>query len=157
MHRHILAALSLAITLQAEDWPQFRRNLSEQYEARLVQVEVLDSPSILLRGMAGSRLPIVVSHGEGRALFDSDEQQGRAAVALRFARAGGGAATAYPHNPNGSPAGITGLSNLDGRVSLMMPHPERVFRSMQMSWHPAGWGEASPWLRLFRNARTWVQ
>ncbi len=140
----------------AEDWPQFHRNLSEQYEARLVQVEVLDSPSILFRGMAGSRLPIVVSHGEGRAVFDSAEQQGRAEVALRYAVRGGGAATAYPLNPNGSPEGITGLSSRDGRVSLMMPHPERVFRSVQMSWHPAGWGEASPWLRLFRNARAWV-
>jgi phosphoribosylformylglycinamidine synthase len=141
----------------AEDWPQFHRNASEQYEARLVQVEVLESPSILLRGMAGSRLPIVVSHGEGRAVFASAEQQGRATVAMRFARHGGGPATAYPLNPNGSPAGITGLTNLDGRVSLMMPHPERVFRTVQMSWHPAGWGEASPWLRLFRNARAWVQ
>jgi phosphoribosylformylglycinamidine synthase len=140
----------------AGDWPRFQRNLSEQYEARLAQVEVLDSPSILFRGMAGSRLPIVVSHGEGRAVFDSDEQQGRAAVALRFAGPGGGAAVAYPLNPNGSPAGITGLSNSDGRVSLMMPHPERVFRSVQMSWHPRSWGEASPWLRLFRNARAWV-
>jgi phosphoribosylformylglycinamidine synthase len=141
----------------AEDWPQFQRNASEQYEARLVQVEVLDSPSILLRGMAGSRLPIVVSHGEGRAVFASAEQQGRAAVALRYATHGGGAATSYPLNPNGSPGGITGLTNRDGRVSLMMPHPERVFRTVQMSWHPAGWGEASPWLRLFRNARAWVQ
>jgi phosphoribosylformylglycinamidine synthase len=140
----------------AEAWPSFHRNQSEQYEARLAQVEVLDSPSILLVGMAGSRLPIVVSHGEGRAVFESEPQQAQAKVALRFARAGGGAAETYPQNPNGSPAGITGLSSEDGRVTLMMPHPERVFRTLQMSWHPPGWGEASPWLRLFRNARAWV-
>jgi len=140
----------------AESWPRFVRNTSEQYEARLAQVEILESPSILLAGMAGSRLPIVVSHGEGRALFDSAEQQAAARVALRFARHGGGAANSYPANPNGTPDGITGLTSTDGRVSLMMPHPERVFRSVQMSWHPPGWGEASPWLRLFRNARAWV-
>jgi phosphoribosylformylglycinamidine synthase len=140
----------------AEAWPRFQRNLSEQYEARLTLVEVQESPSILLAGMAGSQLPIVVSHGEGRAVFASAAEQARALVAMRFVQPGGAIASAYPANPNGTPDGITGLTSADGRVSLMMPHPERVFRSVQMSWHPSGWGEDSPWLRLFRNARAWV-
>ena len=141
----------------AEHWPRFLRNRSEQYEARLAQVEVLDSPSILFAGMAGSRIPVVVAHGEGLARFDAPGHESAAKVALRFVDGQGRATEAYPANPNGSPAGITGLTSRDGRATLMMPHPERVFRTLQMSWHPAGWGEDSPWLRLFRNARAWVQ
>ncbi|WP_290890713.1 phosphoribosylformylglycinamidine synthase [Arenimonas sp.] len=140
----------------AEHWPRFLRNRSEQYEARLAQVEVQDSPSILFAGMAGSRIPVVVAHGEGQARFDAPEHAGQAQVALRFVDGHGQPTEAYPANPNGSPAGITGLTSRDGRATLMMPHPERVFRSLQMSWHPAGWGEDSPWMRIFRNARAWV-
>jgi len=141
-------------------WPRFVRNTSEQYEGRLVLVEVLPSPSLFFAGMEGSVVPIVVSHGEGRAAFNRDDaaQQllagGR--VALRFVDNRERATQVYPANPNGSPLGITGITNTDGRVTLMMPHPERVFRSVQMSWHPAEWGEDSPWMRMFRNARAWV-
>jgi phosphoribosylformylglycinamidine synthase len=141
----------------AEHWPRFLRNRSEQYEARLAMVEVQESPSILFTGMAGSRIPVVVAHGEGLARFDAPEHQGDARVALRFVDAQGRPTETYPANPNGSPEGITGLTSRDGRATLMMPHPERVFRTVQMSWHPAEWGEDSPWLRLFRNARAWVQ
>jgi phosphoribosylformylglycinamidine synthase len=141
----------------AEHWPRFLRNRSEQYEARLAQVEVQDSPSILFAGMAGSRIPVVVAHGEGQARFDEAGHADQAQVALRFVDGFGQATEAYPANPNGSPAGITGLTSRDGRATLMMPHPERVFRSLQMSWHPAGWGEDSPWMRIFRNARAWVE
>ncbi|HMB57843.1 MAG TPA: phosphoribosylformylglycinamidine synthase [Arenimonas sp.] len=140
----------------AEHWPRFLRNRSEQFEARLSQVEIVDSPSLFLQGMAGARLPIVVSHGEGRAEFDAPEHQALAKVAMRFIDGSGAVAKTHPANPNGSPAGITGLTSSDGRSTLLMPHPERVHRTVQMSWHPPEWGEASPWLRLFRNARVWV-
>ncbi|MFY2763295.1 phosphoribosylformylglycinamidine synthase [Arenimonas sp. MALMAid1274] len=140
----------------AEHWPRFLRNRSEQYEARLAQVQVQESPSILFAGMAGSRIPVVVAHGEGLARFDAPEHESAAHVALRFVDGRGEVTQAYPANPNGSPNGITGLTSRDGRATLMMPHPERVFRTLQMSWHPAGWGEDSPWLRIFRNARAWV-
>jgi phosphoribosylformylglycinamidine synthase len=140
----------------ARDWPVFARNRSEQFEARLSMVEVPENPSILFEGMAGSRLPVVVSHGEGRACFASDEAQGRAIVALRFVGHDGAPAARYPANPNGSPGGITGLTTPDGRFTILMPHPERVFRSVQMSWRPAPWGEDGPWLRVFRNARRWL-
>ena len=140
----------------AEHWPRFLRNRSEQFEARLGLVEVLESPSLFFAGMAGSRIPIAVSHGEGRAEFDAPEHAQLAKTTLRFVDSNGDVATSYPANPNGSPAGITGLTSLDGRSTLLMPHPERVHRSVQMSWHPAEWGEASPWLRIFRNARVWV-
>jgi phosphoribosylformylglycinamidine synthase len=138
----------------AEAWPTFHRNRSEQFEARYVMVEIPESPSILTAGMAGSRLPVVVSHGEGRAVFAGDAAQAR--VALRYVDNRGQVATTYPFNPNGSPEGITGLTTADGRFTIMMPHPERIFRSVQMSWHPAGQGADSPWLALFRNARRWV-
>jgi phosphoribosylformylglycinamidine synthase len=140
----------------AEHWPRFLRNRSEQYEARLAQVQIEDSPSILFRGMAGSRLPVVVAHGEGFARFDAPEHAAQAHVAFRFVDAQGVPVEAYPANPNGSPGGIAALTSRDGRATLMMPHPERVFRTLQMSWHPREWGEDSPWLRLFRNAREWV-
>jgi phosphoribosylformylglycinamidine synthase len=106
--------------------------------------------------MAGSRLPIAVAHGEGFAEFSDDAQRTRALVALRFVDNRGEPTELYPYNPNGSPAGITGLTTADGRFTVLMPHPERVFRSVQNSWHPAGWGEDGPWLRMFRNARMWV-
>ncbi len=140
----------------AHDWPEFVRNRSEQFEGRLVQVEVLDSPSILLAGMAGSRMPIVVSNGEGRVRFAGPEQAGRARAALRFVDGDGAVAQRYPANPNGSPAGLTGFSSEDGRATILMPHPERVYRTVQMSWAPPGLGEDSPWMRIFRNARAWV-
>lgn len=138
----------------AGHWPRFLRNDSEQFEARLSMVEIVESPSILLQGMAGSRLPVVVSHGEGRAHFNGGlPEEG---VALRYVDNQGRVTEAYPYNPNGSPAGITGLTNMDGRFTIMMPHPERSFRAVQLSWHPKDWGEDSPWIQLFRNAWQWV-
>jgi phosphoribosylformylglycinamidine synthase len=142
----------------AEHWPHFVRNRSEQFEARFVMVEVLESRSILLQGMAGSRLPIAVAHGEGRAEFRDQEhlQAANQQLTLRFVENDGEAASRYPANPNGSPQGVTGFTTRDGRVNIMMPHPERVFRTVQNSWHPHDWDEDGPWLRLFRNAREWV-
>jgi len=142
----------------AAHWPHFVRNRSEQFEARFVMVEVLQTNSILLDGMAGSRLPIAVAHGEGRAEFAAADQLDavRPQVALRYIENGGGAATRYPANPNGSPEGITGLTSADGRVTIMMPHPERVVRAVQNSWRPDDWLEDAPWRRLFRNARRWL-
>jgi phosphoribosylformylglycinamidine synthase len=139
----------------ADGWPRFLRNRSEQYEARLVQVEILDSPSVLLAGMAGSRLPLVVSHGEGRVDWGGRPMPASARPALRFIESDGQTAHTYPANPNGSPDGLGGFTTGDGRVLILMPHPERVFRRVQLSWSPAG-GEDSPWLRLFRNARVFV-
>jgi len=139
----------------AEAWPRFHRNRSEQFEARVAMVEVLDSPSIFLQGMAGSRMPIVVSHGEGRAVFAGTDQS-KALAAVRFIDNKGAVASSYPANPNGSPDGITGLTTADGRFTIMMPHPERCRRTVQMSWAPDFLGEDSPWMRMFRNARKWV-
>ncbi|HHJ12856.1 MAG TPA: phosphoribosylformylglycinamidine synthase [Gammaproteobacteria bacterium] len=140
----------------AAHWPRFERNLSEQFEARFSLVEVLESPSILLAGMAGSHLPIAVAHGEGRAVFSSESERAAARVALRYLDHQGQATERYPWNPNGSVQGITGLTSEDGRFTIMMPHPERVFRTLQHSWHPDDWGEDGPWMRMFRNARVWV-
>ncbi len=140
----------------AEYWPRFERNLSEQFEARFVMVEVPETPSILFADMAGSRMPIVVAHGEGRAVFDSKPQRQDAQVCLRYIDNRGRKTEDYPMNPNGSPKGITGLTTPDGRFTIMMPHPERVFRAVQHSWKPDDWQEDGPWLRLFRNARKWV-
>jgi phosphoribosylformylglycinamidine synthase len=140
----------------ADAWPRFARNRSEQFEARFVMVEVPRNPSLFLDGMAGSRLPIVVSHGEGRADFAMHGKQENAIVALRYVDNHGRVAATYPFNPNGSPDGIAGLTTADGRFTIMMPHPERIFRTVQMSWHPVGWGEDGPWLRMFRNARKWL-
>ena len=144
----------------ATHWPRFERNLSEQFEARLVLTEVLESSSILLQGMAGSRLPIAVAHGEGRAVWSTDvsEQQGLKSglVALRYTDNLGEATENYPANPNGSANGATGFTTPDGRITIMMPHPERVFRAVQHSWCPSEWQGDAPWLRLFRNARLWV-
>ncbi len=140
----------------AAHWPRFRRNRSEQFEGRASLVEVLESPSILFAGMAGLRAPIAVAHGEGRAEFDAPGHAATAIAAMRFVDAEGRAAERYPANPNGSPGGATAFTIPDGRVTILMPHPERVHRSAQMSWVPRGFGEASPWLRMFRNARVWL-
>ncbi len=140
----------------AAHWPAFLRNRSEQFEGRFALVEVVDSASILFRGMAGSRVPIAVAHGEGRAAFAAAEDAGKALVTLRFVDHRGAPTELYPYNPNGSPGGITGLTTADGRFNIVMPHPERVFRSVQMSWAPDGAGEDSPWMRLFYNVRRWV-
>ncbi len=144
----------------AGQWPRFVQNRSEQYEGRLALVEVLESPSVLLRDMAGARLPIAVAHGEGRAEYEDEgalAMLGRASLlAARFVDHAGEPAVRYPENPNGSPLGITALTTPDGRATIMMPHPERVYRTVQLSWHPREWGEDSPWMRLFRNARAFV-
>jgi phosphoribosylformylglycinamidine synthase len=140
----------------AGHWPRFERNLSQQFEARLVMVEVPRSPSIFFDGMAGSRMPVANAHGEGRAVFDSDEARSQALVALRYVDSEGRATERYPANPNGSPGGVTGLTTADGRFTIVMPHPERVRRTVQMSWQPPGLGEDSPWMRIFLNARRWV-
>jgi phosphoribosylformylglycinamidine synthase len=140
----------------AEAWPLFVRNRSEQFEARLVMVEVVESPSLFFKGMAGSRLPVVTAHGEGRALFTRGRTPEDVIATIRFVDNRGAPTETYPFNPNGSPAGLTGVTTADGRFTVVMPHPERVFRTVQMSWHPDDWGEDSPWMRLFRNARAWV-
>lgn len=140
-----------------EHWPRFVTNRSERFEARFSLVEVPESNSAFFQGMAGSRMPIAVSHGEGRAEFSNAAQQSQlqnnGQVALRYINNWGEVTESYPCNPNGSPDGITAVSNSDGRFTAMMPHPERVFRTVANSWHPDEWGEDSPWMRLFRNAR----
>ncbi|MBA3928674.1 MAG: phosphoribosylformylglycinamidine synthase [Xanthomonas sp.] len=140
----------------AQHWPQFLRNQSEQFEARVALLEVQESPSVFFRGMAGSRIPVAVAHGEGRASFAGAVDQAAARVALRYVDGDGAVAVTYPLNPNGSPDGITGLTSDDGRATILMPHPERTPRSANHSWSPAGWPDDSPWLRMFRNARVWV-
>ena len=144
----------------AELWPRFVRNLSEQFEARFSLVRVEESPSILMQGMAGSYMPIAVSHGEGRAEVANssalENLQQSNQIALRYLENNLQIAEKYPANPNGSPDGITGVTSTDGRATLMMPHPERVFRTVLNSWHPKEWGEDSGWMRLFRNARVFV-
>ena len=155
----MLAALQ-ALIPGADHWPRFVRNRSDQFEARLSLVRIEPSPSVLLAGMEGSRMPIATSHGEGRAQFASDEAQAaceRDSACVRYVDNRGEPARYYPANPNGSPRGIAGLTNRDGRVTIMMPHPERVFRTVQNSWHPPDWGEDSPWQQLFVNARKWVE
>ena len=143
-----------------EDWPRFVRNRSEQFEARLSLVRIEPSPSILFAGMQGARLPIAVAHGEGRAEWKDDAARLRlesaGLVAARFVDGHGATATGFPANPNGSPGGVTALTTPDGRVTIMMPHPERVARTVQLSWHPSAWGDESPWIRFFRNARAWL-
>ena len=144
----------------AAHWPRFYRNRSEQFEARYATVEVLKSPSLFLQGMEGSVLPIAIAHGEGRAVFDQGvnpaDVMTEGLVGLRYVDNYGSATEHYPENPNGSPLGITGLSTQDGRFTIMMPHPERLFRAVQHSWLPEGWGDDGAWLRMFRNARVWV-
>ncbi len=150
----MLAALNGMIP-GAQAWPRFTRNKSEQYEARLAMVEVLPSPSLFFSGMAASRMPIVVAHGEGYADFSQQGDSARLDAALRFVDGAGQATERYPLNPNGSPGGLTGVTTPDGRFTALMPHPERVFRGLQFSWAPQAWGDASPWMRMFRNARAW--
>ncbi|HMD58239.1 MAG TPA: phosphoribosylformylglycinamidine synthase subunit PurQ, partial [Steroidobacteraceae bacterium] len=144
----------------AEHWPRFRRNRSEQYEARLSLVQIADSPSIFWRGMAGSRLPVAVAHGEGRAEFarraDQEACERAGLIGLRYIDNHGQVAARYPANPSGTPAGIAALTTPDGRASVIMPHPERVYRTVQNSWRPADAGPDSGWMRMFRNARVWL-
>ena len=140
----------------AEAWPRFTTNQSERFEARLSMVEVLDSPSLFLQGMAGSRLPIAVAHGEGFANFKYRGNAAQAIAAMRFVDNHGAATEAYPFNPNGSAGGLTAVTTADGRFTAMMPHPERVFRNIQMSWTSGDRTELSPWMRIWQNARKWV-
>tara|TARA_R100000935_G_C2806354_1_gene152877 strand:- start:544 stop:1218 length:675 start_codon:yes stop_codon:yes gene_type:complete len=143
----------------SEGWPRFVRNQSEQFEARLAMVEVTPSPSAFLEGMAGSRMPIAVAHGEGRVEFSGSASAADLAeserIALRFVDNRGQATVRYPYNPNGSESGIAGATTRDGRITIMMPHPERVFRAAQHSWRPKDWQEDGSWIRMFRNARRW--
>lgn len=140
----------------AQDWPKFTRNQSEQFEARVVMAELTSSPSLFFAGMNGSQMPVVVSHGEGFANFSQQGDIQKVLVAMRYIDSHGQATNAYPFNPNGSPQGIAGVTTADGRFSIMMPHPERVFRTVQNSWHPADWEEDGPWMRMFRNARKFI-
>ena len=145
----------------AEYWPKFVQNKSEQFEARFSLVAVEPSPSVLLKDMEGSFMPIAVSHGEGRASFENEQDfqnlKDNKQVAIRFVDNDKKVAKSYPHNPNGSPEGLTGLCSLDGRATIMMPHPERVFRNVTNSWRPKNSGVYSGWMRLFRNARLFVE
>lgn len=140
----------------AAAWPKFRRNASEQFEARLVMAEITQNPSLFFAGMQGSKLPVVVSHGEGRAVFGSEADRKAVLTALRYVDDRGLPTEVYPLNPNGSPDGVAGVTTADGRFSIMMPHPERTFRTVNLSWHPENWGEDSAWMRMFRNARQWL-
>ncbi len=151
----MMAALSPIIP-GAENWPKFTRNKSEQFEARLAMVEVLESPSLFFQGMAGSRLPIAVAHGEGYADFSQRGDAAQVARAMRYVDNSGAPTEVYPLNPNGSPEGLTSVTTADGRFTVLMPHPERVFRNAQMSWTSGAVEELSPWMRMFRNARKWV-
>jgi phosphoribosylformylglycinamidine synthase len=142
----------------AEHFPRFVHNASERFEGRLSLVRVEPSPSVFLEGMQGSELPIAVAHGEGRVSAAAGERlDGSGLVALRYVDHRGQVTERYPENPNGSAAGITALSSRDGRVLIAMPHPERVFRSLQLSHRPSEWGTYSPWMRLYDNARAWVE
>ncbi len=140
----------------AHAWPKFTTNKSEKFEARFAMVEVLDSPSIFFKGMAGTQSAIAIAHGEGYADFTQTGNISQAVAAMRFVDNRGAATEAYPYNPNGSPQGLTSVTTADGRFTVMMPHAERVFRTVQQSWHPESWGEESPWMRMFRNARKFV-
>ena len=140
----------------AQAWPKFTTNKSEKFEGRFAMVEVLDSPSIFFQGMAGTQSGIAIAHGEGYADFSQTGDIDAVTAALRFVDHRGQATEAYPFNPNGSPRGLTAVTTADGRFTVLMPHAERVFRSVQQSWHPQSWGEDSPWMRMFRNARKWV-
>jgi phosphoribosylformylglycinamidine synthase len=151
----MMAALAPIIP-GAQAWPKFTRNRSEQFEARLSLVEVLDSPSIFFSGMAGSRIPIAVAHGEGFADFSQRGDAERVHRAMRFVDNTGRPTEAYPFNPNGSPDGLTAVTTADGRFTVLMPHPERVYRNVLMSWTPGDKSSASPWMRMFGNARKWV-
>ena len=155
----MMAALAKMIP-GAEHWPRFTRNQSEKYEARYSMVEVLESPSLFFKGMAGARIPVAVAHGEGFANFARQGDDKQAIGALQFIDHRGQATEAYPFNPNGSPNGLTSVTTADGRFTVLMPHPERVTRNVMMSWSPERWGQTdtggmySPWMRFFQNART---
>jgi phosphoribosylformylglycinamidine synthase len=138
-----------------ENWPDFVANRSGQFEARLSLVKVAESASLFLDSMAGSLLPVVTAHGEGRADFHR-QSPAATGIALQYVNANGSVASEYPQNPNGSPQGITGLCNDDGRITIMMPHPERTLRTVNFSWAPDDWPLVSPWQRMFDNARKWV-
>jgi len=140
----------------AQDWPRFTQNQSNRFEARLSMVEVLDSPSLFLQGMAGSRLPIAVAHGEGYANFRFRGNADAVIAAMRYVDNHGQATEQYPFNPNGSAGGLTAVTTADGRFTAMMPHPERVFRNVQMSWTDGDRSAHSPWMRVWRNARHWL-
>ena len=144
----------------ASHWPHFVRNTSERFEARFSLVEVVESSSIFFKGMEGSVLPIAVAHGEGRAEypegFDPAMPLKKGLSCLRYVDHYGKPTEVYPRNPNGSPLGLTSFCNVDGRFTILMPHPERVYRTVQNSWHPDEWGEDGPWMRFFRNARVWA-
>jgi phosphoribosylformylglycinamidine synthase len=148
----MMAALSAIIPGTAA-WPRFTKNRSEQFEARLAMVEILESPSLFFKGMAGSRLPIAVAHGEGFADFSQRGDAAQVQRAMRFVDHHGQPTEAYPANPNGSAEGLTAVTTADGRFTALMPHPERVLRNVQMSWSAGNVSEFSPWLRMFRNAR----
>jgi phosphoribosylformylglycinamidine synthase len=156
----VLAALKELIP-GAETWPTFLKNTSEQFEARVVLTKINESPSIFFKDMAGSQIPIPVAHGEGRAVFDSKAEQQSALnnklVTAQYVNNYGQVTETYPANPNGSPQGITALTSTDGRATIIMPHPERAFMSRQLSWHPSDWEADSPWMRIFENARAWVE
>ncbi len=152
----MMAALAPIIP-GAQAWPKFTRNKSEQFEARLSLVEVLDSPSIFFKGMAGSRIPVAVAHGEGYADFSQRGDAKTVHRAMRFVDHSGAATEAYPFNPNGSPEGLTAVTTADGRFTALMPHTERVFRNVQMSWTPGDKSEASAWMRIYQNARAWLR
>ena len=136
----------------AKHFPKFKRNLSEQFEARLIMVEINHSPSILFKNMHGSQLPIIVAHGEGYAEFETEFASQQTHKTMQYIDNIGNITQAYPFNPNGSPNGIAALCNSDGRFNIMMPHPERLMRTINMSWHDKTWGEYSPWLNIFLNA-----
>jgi phosphoribosylformylglycinamidine synthase len=140
----------------AQAWPRFTTNRSERYEARLSQVEVLESPSLFFAGMAGMRLPIAVAHGEGYANFAHRGDPATVLAAMRFTDHHGRPTEAYPLNPNGSPGGLTAVTTADGRFTAMMPHAERVFRNVQMSWTTGDKSAPSPWMQIWRNARQWL-
>jgi len=151
----MLAALKELIP-GADNWPEFLKNTSEQFEARVVSVKIQESPSILLKGMEGSIIPVPTAHGEGRAELHGQKPDMNL-VSAQYVDNYGMVTENYPANPNGSPQGITALTTADGRATIIMPHPERAFLSRQLSWHPAGWSEESPWIQIFHNARTWVE
>ncbi len=140
----------------AAHWPRFTKNRSEQFEARFVMVEVLESPSLFFKGMAGSRIPVPTAHGEGFADFSQQGDAGRARPVIRYVDNAGAPTETYPFNPNGSAGGLNGYTTADGRFTIVMPHPERAFRTAQHSWAPREWQEDGPWLRMFRNARQWL-
>ena len=135
-------------------WPSFEKNTSEQFEARLTGVKISNSKSIFFSGMEGSIMPIAIAHGEGKARFDSKTKI--TSIAMQYVDYSGDPSQVYPHNPNGSENSAAGICDESGRITIMMPHPERVFRTVQNSWHPNEWQERSPWLRMFENARKWI-